>query len=286
MRNRQAELRPRRGAIGAFAGGLGLAVAALACGCTREPKAPSPPAVAPFTIMTFNVNFGMPAPAEAAAAIRQAGADVVCLQETNVRWQRYLDPRLRETYPHRRYLPSGGGGGGMAVLSRYALGEPAALPPPEGGWFPAWLVEVHTPGSAVQVLCVHLRPSLSDEGRVGIGPYMKAPRIRKREAQQHAARLDAGRPAIILGDFNEGDRGAAVSWLRDRGFADALGRFDPWSPTWVWRTRLITLRDRLDHILHSRHLRCTAARVVKQGGSDHYPVVATFHLKPEPAAGA
>jgi len=166
----------------------------------------------------------------------------------------------------------------MAGLSKYPLAGMSVLQPPKGGWFPAWLVEVDTPGGSVQLLCVHLRPALSEAGSVGLGPLLTSAGVRKREIVRHAGRLGVNRPAIVLGDLNEGDGGGAVGWLRKQGFTDALAKYDAWSPTWVWPTPLLTLRERLDHILYSRHLRCTAARVLRQGGSDHYPVVATFRL--------
>ena len=109
--------------ISALAGRLALAaiIAAMAitsAGCdfrtTRESKPPSGPH---FTVMTYNVNYGMPGAAEAARAIRETDADIVCLQETTPQWQEYLTSKLSEKYPHSRYKHRGGAGG-MAFLSK------------------------------------------------------------------------------------------------------------------------------------------------------------------------
>ena len=91
----------------------------------------------------------------------------------------------------------------------------------------------------------------------------------------HIAFVPARGPVIVLGDFNEGDGGKAVTLLRARGFESALARRDPSTATWQWRTSLGTLRTRLDHILY-RGLRLHGAQVLPDAASDHFPVEAIF----------
>ena len=57
---------------------------------------------------------------------------------------------------------------------------------------------------------------------------------------------------------------------------NALPQFDRNSPTWKWKTSVVTLERRMDHILYSLELDCIAAKVIPAGASDHFPVKAIF----------
>ncbi|NQT88378.1 endonuclease/exonuclease/phosphatase family protein [bacterium] len=250
-----------------------LALCALVTGCarTRKPQSPTGPHI---SVLTFNVNYGGPRPDLAAKAILDADAGVVALQETTSSWQEYLTPRLRSRYPHIAFR-HGPGAGGMAFLSKWPLVE-KGYGRPEAGWFPGWIVEAQTPIGPVQFLNVHLRPAVSDKGSVGVGPYLSTKKVRLSEVQSLHRQLAKDTPTIVLGDFNEGDSGSAVEWLVGQGFIDALREFDRRAKTWRWRTRYVTLRGRLDHILYSTGIHCLSARVMGAGESDHLPVLAVF----------
>ena len=248
----------------------------LSCaGCART--APQQAHVAPVPVgptvrvMTYNVNWGGARPDLAVAAIREADADVVCLQETTPEWETYLRGELVGTYPHVMFRHSGGAGG-LAFLSRNRLEDVEYIETP--GWFPGWLVRAETSVGPVQFLAVHLRPPLGENGGVSVSGYVRSRDVRVREVQTLHARLDAALPAVILGDFNENESGEAFRWLTDQGFSDAVASVDGKTYTWEWRTSLVTLRNRFDHILLSPHLRTQNARVMRAGASDHFPVVA------------
>ena len=248
-------------------------LAAVLCGC-GETRPAVQPAGPHFSVMSYNVNWGMPRADLAVRAIVEADADIVCLQETTPDWQWYLTDALRERYPQMEFRHYGGAGG-LAVLSKLPF-ETRAYVKPKAGWFPAWILTVRTPLGPVQVCNLHLRPSLSDRGSVTLSSYINTKDIRRREIQAAWEHLDAAAPAIVLGDLNEDDNGRAVTWLKGKGFTDALGEFDKTSHSWLWRWGLITLRDRFDHILHSTHLHAASAWVIKEGASDHYPVTAVI----------
>jgi len=123
---------------------------------------------------------------------------------------------------------------------------------------------------------VHLRPPLSERGSVTASAYFGTGAIRREEVRLLSEKLDPQAPTIITGDFNENDSGKAVSWLRERGFIDALRQFDNRTNTWEWTTSLITLRGRYDHVLYSKNFSCAHARVLRKGASDHFPVLAVM----------
>jgi endonuclease/exonuclease/phosphatase (EEP) superfamily protein YafD len=257
-----------------------LCIAGVLVGCGKPPQPNTQPHT--LTVMTYNVNFGMAAPHEAIAAIRTARPDIVCLQETTPAWCALLDHRLRDLYPHRRFLPRPMASG-MAVLATCPLTDVTVLDPPEGGWFAAWALRAQTPAGTVQLLAVHLRPPLGRSG-FSIGSYLSTAQIRQREIQHHYPKLPNSLPTIVLGDFNESDSGGALTWLRRREFRNALAEYAPNAQTWRWPLGLLTLRQRLDHILYRRPLHCLSARVLDRGASDHLPVVAVFEVRAETPA--
>ena len=123
---------------------------------------------------------------------------------------------------------------------------------------------------------LHLRPNVSDRGSFTLNAYMTTGKIRKREVEQFYQHVSADLPLIVAGDLNERDHGEAIGWLREKGLTNALYEFDRYTQTWRWQSGFVSVTSRLDHILYSHHLACSAARVIKAGASDHLPVVAVF----------
>lgn len=244
-----------------------------ACGSIRPPETPTGPHVMVFS---YNVNYGGPGAEQALGAILAADADLVCLQETTPAWERFLRPALEEKYPFARFHPSPGAGG-LAVFSKRTVTEPVVVPSAVS-WFPTWIFQAETPLGPVQVANVHLHPGVNERGSFTPSAYLStAPAARLKETKAFHARLDPKLPTLLVGDFNEGDSGESVAWLADRGFRDALPQYDTYHNTWHWQTSVgITVKHRLDHLLHTRDLRCLDARVIRKGASDHYPVVAVF----------
>jgi endonuclease/exonuclease/phosphatase family metal-dependent hydrolase len=242
----------------------------------RKPYAPKG---ASFSIATYNVNYGGYRTDLGLKAIQDANADIVCLQETNDLWEKVLTPALGKTYPHILYRHHGSGAGGMSIFSKYPIKDVEYMLP-DNTWFPAWIVEVESPLGKVQLLMVHLHPSLSDKGGFRISSYFSTKDTRLREIKRYHGRLQKEVPAIVLGDFNEKENVKAMTWLRKQGFTNALSEFDSQSHTWRWRGKHISLTRRFDHIMYSKELRACSAKVIPEGASDHLPVVAVMESAP------
>ena len=248
-------------------------------GCTgmRPVDTPVVSPVRPhFSVLTYNVNWGCPRPDLAVSAIRDADADVVCLQETTPAWERHLSDGLSGVYPQMTFKDAQGAGG-MAILSKLPFRE-VYYGRSAVGWFPAWIVAAGTPAGTVQLVNVHLRPPLGEGGKVSAGAYLHSRDVRREEIEEASGHVEPGLATIFLGDFNENDDGQAIGLLRGRGFTDALRTFDPHARTWEWRSASspVKLTGRYDHVLCSPALRCLDARVIRAGASDHYPIVAVF----------
>jgi endonuclease/exonuclease/phosphatase family metal-dependent hydrolase len=223
--------------------------------------------------MTYNVNYGLP-PQWGIDIIQKSGADVVCLQETTALWEKSIRSELARTYPFMQFKNEPAAGG-MAILSRQPI-EQIFYEQPPGGWFHGWAVKAQTELGEVQFLNVHLHPPLSERGSFTGSAYFQTQNVRQNEIQYLHQRLATDAPTIVLGDFNENESGDAMRYLGEQGLTDSLGQFDRRSNTWRWDMSVVSLEGRYDHILYSGQLKCYDAKVLKEGSSDHLPVVAVL----------
>jgi len=254
---------------------LRLARLLLRANFAARPRVPAlAPGRATVRVMTYNVNYEMPSPARTVEAIRTSGCDVVCLQETTPAWERLLRGELTEAYPHMVFAGGEEDAGGLAALSRRPLQQTAWIAPPAEGTLPAAVVAADTPLGTLHVLHVHLTsPSIDADA---VRSFLGTLRLREGEIRAFWPHMPADGPGVVLGDFNEGDWGFALDWLRRRGWQDALWPFERHRPTWRYSLCRRWIRERLDHVVHSPDLLAVAAEVRHVGGSDHYPVVATL----------
>lgn len=246
-------------------------------GCRSLPTADFSPDEAHAKIVTYNVNWGFSRPQAVAEYLDRVDADVVFLQETHSDWEAFLTRQLRTRYPFTVFR-DGWGAGGIAFLSKYPI-ENIQLVDSSAGWFPALYGEARLPIGVIQLLNVHLRPPLSDEGRATIYGLYRTPGIHSAEIRDYFHQVDLARPVIVAGDFNEEESGRAIQWVIGKGFVDGLSTYDRYTTTWQWVGGL--LRRRYDHVLVNEHLDFSGARVDDVNASDHEPIVVVVLPKPE-----
>lgn len=261
----------RSGRLGAFLClfALGFVCCHKATRATRLPLLNEPT----LTVMTYNVNYGRAGDPEALRLLKERPADLVFLQETNLAWQSQLQAQLVSIYPHQFWYDRPRAGG-QAVLARRPFTVRQVLPSPTS-WFPALRIEAQTPLGEIEVLAVHLHPPITEEGSWLFG-YFRTDGARLQEIEKFTAGLGAKLPTLIVGDFNEGTSGAALSYLEAHGFRSALPEFAPEAATWHWPLGSIELTAQLDHVVYDRGLEPLTAAVLRAGHSDHEPVRATF----------
>lgn len=238
----------------------------------RERFEPTPvPAGTPeLRVLSFNINYGVGHDPSNVAAVAEADADLVLLQETTAESEAVFREALAGTYPHVLFRDCCNAGG-LGVLSKHPIREEAWIEPTVG-WFPAWRVVVDTPLGPVQALDVHLRPPMSDGGSWVAG-YFSTRDDRREEITAFFRALDPKLPTIIAGDFNEDAQGRAIAFLSERGLVSALPQVDPRAKTWRWQTKLGKLRMMLDHVVYGPGLQLRTAEVLDRGTSDHLPVL-------------
>lgn len=252
-----------------------LLILVLASGCASLPKPDFEPDGPALRVVTYNINWGFSTPYKVVRYLIDADADIICLQETHGYWEAFLKKYLAMSYPYSSFH-SAGGAGGIAFMSKYELNNVKAIEA-EAGWFPALYAEVMTDIGTVQFLNVHLKPPLSESGSATVSAYYESTNVHQKEIAHFLKGTDMNAPLIIAGDFNENERKKAIRTLLNHGFTDALSLYDKKSYTWLWRVMPgITLKNRYDHIVFSKHFSCTGAQVSDIRASDHEPVMAVF----------
>lgn len=229
-----------------------------------------------FRIASYNISdntdYPVTAPMETVKAIIKVNADIIFMQESIPAWSHYFDKHLANLYPYRYSKPYPHGGG-LIILAKNPI-KTIRYIHSHIGWFPAWYIEANTAIGPLQMINVHLTPPLVAPNQVGmfLRGVFSTPGVRKREMAYYASLLQPGKPAVIAGDFNEGDFGLAAKYLRNDGYVDGLPHFHITTNTWFLHISQLTFADRYDHIFYSPGLVATNVQVLKEGNSDHYPV--------------
>jgi len=224
-----------------------------------------------ISVVSYNVNYSF-INEGVVEILGNIDADVVCLQETNVSWEKILTKKLKNKYPFISFKHYGTAGG-LAVLSKLPIVKSNYIKN-SVGWFPAWMITVLNGRDSIQLLNTHLKPGLTPKGRIGWNAYFKAEEIHIQEIKNFMKFLNPVLPTIILGDFNENDNGKSIKWLSKEGFFDALPLYDKKMKTWRW----VILKGRYDHLIFNRNITCSEAKVFKQGKSDHFPIYGEFDV--------
>lgn len=225
-----------------------------------------------ISVVTYNLNYSF-INENVVDILDTINADVICLQETNKTWEDIITKGLQDKYPYLEFKYCCGAGG-LAIMSKYPILNTIYIDN-EAGWFPASLTNIKKGKEIIQVLNVHLKPGLTSKGRIGWNAYFKAEDIHKQELTHFMNHLNKNIPTLIVGDFNENDKGKSLTWLtNEMNFQDDLSTFDAKTKTWRW----VLLKGRYDHIVSNQFLECNAAQVHKVGKSDHFPVFANYKI--------
>jgi endonuclease/exonuclease/phosphatase family metal-dependent hydrolase len=226
-------------------------------------------------VMSYNIEFHSAGEPRTLEAIGAQQADVVAMQEVTFDMQPLIQARYADLYPYQLYQASTGTSG-LGVLSRYPLTDDGIHPGPHG-WHPAWHVRVDIPGVPVELLNVHLRSWAT--GQHGLRSILDTPDDHLAEIEGFSSECPGNISSLVLGDFNEGTSGEAVTYLEQNGFENVLPQFHPGQPTWRYRSVGDQLELSVDHILYDDTLRPLNSWVEVEGRSDHLPVLAHFEAR-------
>ena len=161
------------------------------------------------------------------------------------------------------------------MLSKFPVADGGWHAGPNG-WHPAWHLNVDTPAGRIQILNLHLRAGHDGNGDP-VSSYLSSSDDHVFEIKQFMSLVQGDAPTLVIGDFNEGVDGAAIGYLEDRGFRNALPLYHPGQFTWKHASVANQFSQTLDHILFDHAFEPLNSWVMDIGDSDHIPVMA--HLE-------
>jgi endonuclease/exonuclease/phosphatase (EEP) superfamily protein YafD len=232
-----------------------------------------------FSILAFNVLYNASKNDESIAVIEQANPDLVCLTELTPGFVKKFETMLNKRYPYRIFYPMEGTWG-VGIASRYPLSHAQRFEE-KPHRIPAMEAIVTFGTQKIMVACPHLMAPLGKHKKSdGFFETMKKnAELRWKQAVHLAARYAGWKGGIIIaGDMNEEADGKAVKTFKKAGFLLACECTDAkCGATFPGATSLIPAVWEIDHIL-GRGVSFKSARVIHGGGSDHFPVYATFAI--------
>lgn len=232
----------------------------------------------PLRVLVYNIHAGKDAKGvdnlqRVADLIKSSGADIILLQEVDIRTSRsgnvdQLETLRRLTGLHGVFgksLDYQGGDYGIAILSRWPISGrevvPLRIDPPQpragGSLEPriALVAETHE----MTVMNTHFDASREDTWR----------RQEVEELLRSAARR---KPLLAGGDFNAEPDSVIHSRMLEAGFRDAWAECGR-GPGLTYPADAPV--KRIDYLFLARGARCTSAEVIETEASDHRPVLLT-----------
>jgi vancomycin resistance protein VanJ len=234
-----------------------------------------------FTVMTYNINRGVPGVGEILSIIESENPDVIAVQELSLEVGEAL-LGLEERYPYLALHPRPDGYSGSGVLSRFPILHDEAFPLVEGMHLYQHVV-LDVEGKKVDFLNVHLQPpGLAAVGLADLPAFIPTDfvtTIQDTELDRLMKKLDGLEgTAIVAGDFNMTDQSAGYRRLTQRlvdahreagwgfghTFPDKEARSIPTPFPFV----------RIDYVFRSRDMVAEEVYVGGNGGPDHRFLVA------------
>jgi endonuclease/exonuclease/phosphatase family metal-dependent hydrolase len=255
-----------------------VGVAAIVAGSIPTRPAAHPAQLpAELRLLDYNIHmgfdaFGLPDPAGIAAAIAEARADVVALQEVGRGWTvnggADLFAWLRWRFPEYRavYGPMNGALWGNALLIRHPVtAEGSVRFPLRESPFRRGLTWARVPASAGELLIIATH----------FAHEVTADHDRLEQAGDLLA-FWRGRPrTVVMGDLNAGPDSAPVTRLEASGLRNALAPFGLASaPTYPSPAPA----ERIDYVLLTTDLEPVAGGIPRTTASDHLPVIVQIRV--------
>ena len=250
-------------------------------GRTPVKRAGSPPRGDPFRLMTCNVLMENEQYDRWLEIVKETDPDIILALEINDRWcERIL--HLERDYPHV-VCQSQENCYGMLLLSRLKLIEPQLRFIVQDD-IPSIHTSVELPcGDRIYLSCLHPKPPepLRDQDSTPRDAELVVVGREIADEEERSGR-GATRPTIVMGDLND------VAWSHSSRLFQRISRLlDPRMGRGLyntWNAQSRVLRFPLDHVFHSDQFKLIDLRVMRDIGSDHFPVV--IDLSYEPAAEA
>lgn len=214
-----------------------------------------------YTLLQANLRWNHPDPDRVLSFIKQLGPDIVTLDEISPMWAANL-ATIKPDYPYQVICDSRHFG--SVILSRWPIAEQSQRCIDRGALA---IAAINLDGHSIDVASVHLN-----------WPW-------PRKQPQQIGRLEntfqsLGDTAILAGDLNAATWSAATRRVADAGKLTVVPGI---GATWLAYGIPRSMRWAglpIDHIMVKGAIQPIRASVLEDVGSDHWPVVLEFALKP------
>ena len=250
----------------------GLALGALVAAACAPRDALAAPEGAPgrrLVLAYANLAYFSPEISRVAPWVRAASADVFVAAETTDAHEAEL-AALDDVFPHRYRSVAPVDAANIAVRSRYPLQNAAAFFP--AGPLPQVVVDVAAPGGGFRLFATHLFPPISAES-TGWNDTSRGTLV----ARVRTA-VDAGVPAVVVGDFNLAPWSTRVGGFEREASVLRAGRGRGLLITWPDTPYFPWVGIPIDHVFVGGGVRVRALDVGPPIGSDHRGLVADLLL--------
>ena len=228
--------------------------------------------------MVFNVLYNSTKINESIDLIQQQSPDILCLRELTPKFEKNMLRRLGSHYPNH-VMYSRQGTWGVGIVSKYPLRNPEYFPL-KPHQIPGLQVEVLIHSKVLLVSCLHLFPPVGKHRQSDnfVTTLKKNERLRMQQAEYLVKKYKAwSGPILLLGDMNESRQGDAMRMFAASQFNHSCEKSGSrqCGATYPAHLEWVPATFEIDHIL-GRGINFRAAQVIRSGGSDHYPVQASF----------
>ena len=235
--------------------------------------------VTEIKIMTYNLLFKNPDPAKSAALIKETDPDILFVQELTPQWSTLIDQVVGERYPYKIAQPLNGYHG-IAIYSKYEIDNQVLLNTQSGKPF-AICGDLRLGNHTIQLINVHLSSpgGAVEHPRQFIPLYAENYAIRTGQIKELNRLTDdtAYTAQILAGDLNTLQCEPIYKQLRLH-WVDTGERVFRWSRfNFPNSSRLMPIMT-LDYIMGRGSLRLQDSEVIREGSSDHFPVITTLQI--------
>lgn len=261
-----------------------------------------------FTLLSYNTYYWgdyldreYSEPSPTVAAILQADADIVCLQESNV--PKYYKSRgisdaqldsLQTRYPYQNFET-----GSLGVLSKYPI-DNVSVPELPGATADLMVISINVNNNPVQIFNIHLqsigltredkdlyleltRGKADNHLRRAKTDLLSKLHIAFKNRALQASRLkeliwaSGAKNIIVCGDFNDIPGCYAMRTLESVGLKNAYTTAG-FGPSCTYRANRFYFH--IDQVLYNKNLKPTDIQVLSHTGfSDHLPVLTSFEFQ-------
>lgn len=227
-----------------------------------------------ISLMAYNVLYNSSEIKKSIDLIKKYDPDILCLREMTPKFVDAFKKSVGKRYPYRAFY-SRKGTWGVGIASKYVIIKPQHFPL-KPHRIPGLQSIVQVERNQLMVVCLHLFPPVGKHKKSDgfFETLKKNEQLRQNQARYLVNKYSAWKgPLVLMGDMNEGPNGKAIRLFEQEMIERSCSKapIKKCGSTYPGATSWLPAVFEIDHIL-GRKVQFQLAKVIKDGGSDHYPV--------------